>query len=164
MQQAIALAVRHAAPPKQTPGIRQSWRVQGVVTGAQPACPTLEAVIDERIAAGASVDDVMAIAHVVVEHTRRKLLAARPDLAALVATPEAAYLAEQEAQGPADVSQMRTLRERCTASLRESWRRLTRHRDALDFAIIATERAIQHDEALAATARARVGASPRKVG
>jgi hypothetical protein len=161
MQHEIAAAVRRAAPETQQPGVRQSWRVQGVITGAQPACPTLEAVIDERIAAGAPAELVMEIAHTVVAHTRAKLMAARPEYAALVGTVEAAYLNEQAAQGKADVPQMRTLTQRCMATLRDSLRSLIHHRDALDIAVVATEREIAQREQQHAVARTGLGLAPR---
>lgn len=161
MQMAIAAAVRQAAPATQQAGKRQSWRVQGVITGTQPACPTLEAVIDERIAAGADAESVMEIAYVIVANTRAKLITARPEYAEMCANIEEAFIREQAAQGSADVSQMKVLRGKCAAGLREAWRRLVRHRDALDIAIVSVERATAEREREHATVRASFGLAPR---
>jgi len=157
MQRDIAAAVRRACPAELQAGNRQSWRAKAVIAGDQPACPTLEAVIDERIMAGASAEDVMEIGWTVVRHVRAKLIARRPDYAALVTSVDAAYIHEENVQGPVNVAQMRVLSKRNPSLLRHAWQLLTRQRDATDLAIVATERAMQEHEEQHAVARQRFG-------
>ena len=159
MQRAIAAAVRKASPD--VPAHRQSWRVRGVINGSQPACPTLEAVIDERIAAGASEDDVMAIAHTVTEHTRQKLIAARPAYAAMIRDLDVAILYETQVQGPADVVQVESFRSRCMTTLKALLSRTRAHRDAQDLVIVAAEREIAEREREHTMTRARFNLAPR---
>jgi hypothetical protein len=144
MQREIAAAVRAASPD--APHTRQSWRVKAVIAGDQPSCPTLEMVIDERIAAGASEDDVMEIAHVIARHTRQKLMDARPGYAALVRDLDAAMKYETQLQGPQDVATVESFGRRCVNSLRQLLARTTQHRDAADLVIVAAQREIAERE------------------
>lgn len=159
MQRAIATAVRAATPD--IPTTRQSWRVKGVIAGDQPACVTLEAVIDERIAAGASVESVMNIAFEVVKHTREKLIAARPDFAAMVSSFESAALYETQMQGAADVPQMESFGRRCVNSLKSFISRGHAHRDALDVVLVAAQRAVAEQEQQAVVSRSRLSLGGR---
>jgi hypothetical protein len=155
MQRELSAAIRAASA--EAPTVRQSWRVKDVIAGNTPACPTLESAIDERIAAGASVESVMEIAHVIVRNTRQKLIDARPDFAAMVSSLDTAMLYETQVQGPADVAQMETFRSRCATTLRALVNRLTPHRDALEITIVAAEREIAERERQAVVSRSRFG-------
>jgi hypothetical protein len=155
MQRAIAASVRAAAP--EIPSVRQSWRVKGVINGTESACPVLEACIDERIAAGASAESILAIPQTLLEQTRQKLMDARPEYAAMVNDLDAAMLYEQQVQGPADVAQMTTLRQRCSASIRDLINRMRPHREATEIVLVAAERALAERERANAMERSRFG-------
>jgi hypothetical protein len=155
MQRDLAVAIREATPDIST--VRQSWRVQAVIAGKQPVCPTLEAAINERIAAGASEEDVMEIAHVVVRHTRQKLIDARPAYAAMVRSLDSAVLYETQVQGPQDVATVETLAKRCINSLKHLLARTTQQREASEIVIVATQAEIAERERQNQTARSRFG-------
>lgn len=144
LQRAMSDAIRKAAPS--VPVIPQDWRVKDVISGKTPACVMLEAAIDNRIAAGASEESVMQIAYALVSETRRKLMEARPAYAAIIRDLDLALIHETQAQGPADVAQMDTLKQKCANGLRNLLNRLTGHRDAIDIAIDATEHELRARE------------------
>lgn len=158
MQREIANAVRHAYA--NAPRYRQSDRVKGVIANDRPSCPVLEAVIDERIAAGADADAVLEIGHVVLRHIREKLIAERPEYAAMVRELDLAMVNETAAQGPQDVATVESLGAKCLAKLKNLLSRSTQHRNALDLVIVATEREIAERDRDQTMVRSRFNLTP----